>query len=272
MATLSIGVDECSQVSKQTMGERDLDSKRVRFIIRKRFRGIAGERRLGVAWVLLDPVVTSTVYLFVFTVLRASVDGSTVFIGISLIRILQDSVMSGVNSIADFSGGIKAERVRSGVLIRSMIYFRCLDSFFHAIGTVVILFIAYGIGPIGLICFLISAQIVGILSEGLGLNIALIARKFPDIKSFVKHFLTLMFFASPALYPLSNTRGLHRAVNEFNPFTFIVEGCRYFAKRESEIFELDWRVGFFFSALLIFLTFRGYFGIDRHRWRVSTWT
>ena len=117
--------------------DRRLDSQRISFLVKKEFRSIAGDKRLGVAWAVLEPVVMSAVYLFVFTVIRSTVNGATIFVGIILIRVLTDSVMSGVTAITDFSGGIKSERIRSRVLILSKPYFRILDSFFHSIGTIV---------------------------------------------------------------------------------------------------------------------------------------
>jgi ABC-type polysaccharide/polyol phosphate export permease len=271
MVEIAITPEKCFQSSGLTDADRGLDSQRISFLVKKEFRTIAGDKRLGVAWAVLEPVVMSAVYLFVFTVIRSTVNGATVFVGITLIRILTDSVMSGVNAISDFSGGIKSERVRSRVLIMSKLYFRILDSFFHSIGTIVILYFAYGINALGLFSILIASIIIGVLSEGVGLTMAMLVKKVSDVKTLIKYALLLMFFGSPALYPLGVTSGFHRTVNEFNPFTYLVEACRYFSDLDSSVKELDWRLFAVIYTFLAIVSFRGYREIDRLRWRLSTW-
>ena len=56
----------CYETQKLSEDELDLDRLRVRFITLRKLRLMAGRRRLGVAWLILDPVVISLVYLFVF--------------------------------------------------------------------------------------------------------------------------------------------------------------------------------------------------------------
>tara|TARA_B100000287_G_scaffold414411_1_gene446973 strand:- start:278 stop:1093 length:816 start_codon:yes stop_codon:yes gene_type:complete len=251
--------------------EKRANRSRVWFIASKRFRAVVGQKKLGFIWLLLDPVLMSSVYLFVFTVLRASVSGESIFIGISLIRIFQVSIKSGLNAVNDFSGGIKAERIRTEVLTNSMIFFRSTDTLFQSLGTVIILLLAYKISITGLLMFIILAQILGILSEGIGLNLALVSRRIPDIAAAVNYILMLMFFGSPALYPLSVTTGLHREVNEWNPFTYFAESARYFANLDTSIGDIDPAITTGVLLFCVILSIRGYAQIDNIRWRVSNW-
>ena len=107
-------------VSKESCIERSLNSndekidrKRVNFLVRRRIRGIYGNKWLGSIWLILDPVATALVYLLVLTVVRSNPSPESLFIGVSLFRIFQTSFKSGVNSVSDFTGGIKVERVRT---------------------------------------------------------------------------------------------------------------------------------------------------------------
>ncbi|MED5271341.1 MAG: ABC transporter permease [Candidatus Thermoplasmatota archaeon] len=267
-----INPDYCKELGPLTTDDLNLDKNRATFILKKKFRRISGRRRLGLLWMVLDPIVTSFVYLFVFTVLRASAKVETIFIGITLFRLMQLSLKTGMNSIDDFSGGLKAERVRTRVLKTSMIKFRIIDSFLQSFGVALILLIGYGIPLIGIMIFLLIAQIIGFLSEGLGMNLAPLAKNIPDLKNIVNYFLMVLFFASPALYPMSYTTGLHRTLNEFHPFPYFVETARYFAGLDSVILELDFRIFVLFSLILIVLTIRGYSIIDKLRWRITTWS
>ena len=68
----------------------------------------------------------------------------------------------------------------------------------------------------------------------------------------------VLFFASPALYPMSSLKEYIRTLNEFHPFPYFVETSRYFANLDSVI--LRFRLSYFciFLILLIILTIRGY--------------
>ena len=61
----------CKEVGALGPDEIKLDRNRMKFILKKRFRHLSGRKRLGLVWIVLDPIVISLVYLFVFTVLRA---------------------------------------------------------------------------------------------------------------------------------------------------------------------------------------------------------
>mgnify|MGYP001362812392 CR=1 FL=1 len=267
-----INPDFCKEVGNLGPDDLKLDRNRTTFILKKKFRKISGRRRLGLIWLVLDPVVTSLVYLLVFTVLRASTTVETVFIGITLFRLMQMSLKTGMNSIQDFTGGLRAERVRTRVLRGSMIKYRILDNFLQSVGVGVILLLVYNVSFQGIIAFFIIAQAIGFLSEGVGMNLAPLARKIPDITNLVNYVMMLLFFASPALYPMNKTTGLHYRLNELHPFTYFVELSRYFAELDSAILDLDYRIFAAFIITLLILILRGYSLIDKLRWRMTTWS
>jgi ABC-2 type transport system permease protein len=267
-----INPDFCKELGELSNEDLKLDRNRTSFILKKKFRKISGRKRLGLIWMILDPIVISLVYLFVFTVLRASTKVESVFIGITLFRLMQVSLKTGMKSIQDFSGGLKAERVRTRVLINALLKYRIIDNFLQSFGVALILLIGYNVSFLGILAFLFIAQIIGFLSEGLGMNLAPIVKNIPDISNLVNYILMVLFFASPALYPMSFTTGIHYKLNELNPFTYFVETSRFFADLDSVILELDLRIYGLFLLILGILTFRGYFLIDKLRWRMTTWS
>ena len=122
--------DEYKEVGEIDKEQIFLDQRRSAFILRNKFRSLAGDKRLGVLWVVLEPLVMSLVYLFVLTVLRSSISSESIFIGISLWGLATVSLMSGVQCLDDFSGGLKCERVRTWVLVKAYVsiqgYRQCL--------------------------------------------------------------------------------------------------------------------------------------------------
>ena len=267
-----IDSDGCRDSGKLPPEELLLDRKRVSFVIRNKLRSSVGKKRLGVIWLILDPVAMSLVYLFVLTVVRARLDMESLFIGVSMFRIFQSSFKSGVNSIKDFSGGIMCERVRSRVLVSASMRFRILEATLQSSAIAVILLTYLDVKAVAVLSFIIISLLMGFLAEGVGLNLSRLVRRIPDLSNIVTYFLLFMFFGSPVLYPMSMTEGLHYRINEFNPFAYFVEFVRYLADLESAIGMLPERQTIAIFSIVIILAIRGYTQIDRLRWEVSSWS
>ena len=269
---LRITSEYCSEEGKLTEDEISLDKSRVKFILRRKIRGMAGRKRLGSLWLVLHPVLLSLVYLFVFTVIRSNPNSVNIFVGISMFNIFSSSIKSGVNSVRDFSGGIKGERVRTRVVSKAMLNYRVVDVLLQSSGVSVILFCFLGVGMMGIIAFTLLCLVVGIVAELFALNLSLAVRRVPDISNFIDYSLMLMFFGSPVLYPMSMTSGLHRTINEYNPFAFFVEGARRFVDVDSVIDEILGPEAFAILFVIGILSMRGYHTLDRLRWEVSSWS
>ena len=268
---LSIEPSECREIGELTEIEKTLDRRRASFILSRRIRGMAGRRKLGVAWLVLDPIATSMVYVFVFTVIRSNPSITSILMGIGMFRIFQASFNSGVSSVKDYSGGLKGERVRTRVLTRSMLNYRIIDNSLQSIGIASILLVL-GTPIVGIFSFLALCQVMGILTEGVGLNLALIARRIPDLTNLIRYLLLLMFFASPALYPMSLASGYHYRANEINPFAYFIEASRWMSELDSSINDIS--IGLIGIVLgpFLFLAIRGYLSLDKQRWEVSKWS
>ena len=88
---------------KQTVSrERAL----IRYQIWNNMRNKSKNDRLGKTWLIINPLVTSLIYVFVFTVIRANINTMNIIIGITIYRVFSVSVRSGVSSIKDYRGGI----------------------------------------------------------------------------------------------------------------------------------------------------------------------
>ena len=137
-----------------------LDLLRAKFILNKKIRRIAGSRRLGNLWLVLDPIFTSIVYYFVFTVIRHKADPESVFIGLTYIRMLQMSLKHGYINNIDYSGGINIERVRTRALVISEYFLGFSNSFFMCLGiSILFILLTTFIAPIAIISCINSTKI-----------------------------------------------------------------------------------------------------------------
>ncbi len=264
--------ESCSESGQFTETEKSLDKRRASFILKNKFRRMAGNRRLGVLWIALDPIIQSLIYLFVFIVIRGKLNPESLFIGITLWRLAAASVNSGMKAVQDYSGGLRSERIRTRALIIPILQYRVIDCFVSTVGVAAILYFYYNVPGTGVLAFLAIAQIMGVLFEGSSLNLYMITRSYPDLTNIISHFLRFMFFAGPVLYPMSLMSGWHYRFNEFNPFSYFAELSRHLCGIEGVYAELSQATFLFFVGSLVILTFRGYSKIDWYRWKVSTWS
>ena len=71
----------------------------IKYQISNNLRRQISNTRLGILWLIINPLVTSLIYVFVFTVMSANVDAMSIIIGIGIFRVFGLSVRSGIASI-----------------------------------------------------------------------------------------------------------------------------------------------------------------------------
>lgn len=264
--------ESCREFPADSKAAWKLDVIRAKFIVKKQFNSKAGSKRLGVLWLVLDPLITTLIFLFVFTVIKYRPDMVGLFIGLTMLRGLQESIKNGVKTTMDFRGGMIIERINSRALILSEIFLIFYNTAFVSIGTMVILFAVFDVTIFGNLLFLLAMLINSIVWYGFGRMLAPLAVKIPDIETMVGYFGFLMFFMSPCLYTLGETKGLHRTINMYNPFSFTVEFARKWSTDSTDFELLDPIVGGLIFASLFLVFIIGLKMIDSIRWRTSTWS
>jgi len=250
-----------------------LDILRGKFILNKKLRRIAGSKRLGNIWLVLDPIFTSLVYYFVFTVIRHKSDPESVFIGLTYIRMLQMSLKHGYINSIDYSGGIKIERVRTRALIFSEYFLGISNSFFMCLGISILFVVFFEIlDPLSILIFYILGFVNYFFWYSAGNLFSPIGLRIPDTNALVTYFGLMMFFGSPALYPLSSTTGIHRTINLYNPFSFCVEPIRHLLIGTDDYLLLNPNIGYFYLLFMIGALIYTSYRFDKIRWRISAWS
>ncbi len=268
-----ISPQKCMDIVSDRKGALRLDLLRAKFILNKKIRRIAGSRRLGNLWLVLDPIFMSLVYYFVFTVIKHKTDPESVFIGLTYIRMAQTALKHGYINNVDYSGGINIERVRTRALVLSEYFLALSNSFFMCFGISVIFVLVFGItDPLAILIFYLLGFLNYFFWYSASNIFSPIGIRIPDTHSLVTYFGLMLFFGSPALYPLSSTTGLHRDLNLFNPFSFCVEPARYLLIGTEDYLLLEPFFGMlYFTLMFFFLTFTA-IRFDKIRWRYSTWS
>jgi len=195
--------------------------------LRARYRGSL----LGVFWSLINPLLLLLIYTFVFTVVMPGARGTALepfavfmFCGILPWSWFSSSLLESANVLV--SGGnlirkvlFPAEVLPIVTVLSGMVNF-CLG--LPVLGA----FLLYYRVPVsGTDLLLLPALVVlqALLTVGLALIASSLTVLFRDVRDLLASALTLWFFATPIIYPLSAAPGRVQRVLRLNPMTPLVE-------------------------------------------------
>ena len=247
------------------------DFRRGSFILRKELSVRSGFLRLSYLWLVLEPLFLALVYYLVFSTLRASLNLTSLFIGLGLMMSFTRGLNSGLN-IKLKDGGLMIDRVSSRAVIIGKISILFVDSIFIISGISLVLFFFYDVEILPILLMTFFSTVIVICSHSLYSVFQPIVIMIPDTAKILRFSGLAVFFGSPVLYPLGMTTGLHRTISLYNPFSYFVEPVRYFAINSEDVFLLIPEVALaycLFFAILIILSIRR---IEQIRWRTSTWS
>ena len=195
---------------------------------------------LGYLWSILDPLVMSAIYWFVFTQVFQRTVGDEPYI-VFLITALLPWVWFNA-SVSDFTRAFSkdARLVRSTAIPRTIWVNRVVLSkgieFLCSIPVLALFIVVsqFGEDPAqlnwGLLWFPVAVFLQTVLLVGLGLLVAPLCVLWTDLERTTKLILRALFYASPVIYGVANLPAPFDALAAFNPL--------------SGIFAL-YRVGFF---------------------------
>jgi ABC-2 type transport system permease protein len=191
---------------------------------------------LGYVWTILDPLLMTGVYWFVFSVVftRGGV-GESPYILFLILGLLSWQWFSG--SVTDTARALTSESrlVRSTRLPREIWVLKVVGSkgleFFFSLPVVVLFMIGYRKPPAWeLALFPLAVLLQAILLTGIGLVLAATTVLVRDLQRVVRIGLRVMFYLSPVIYSVNRIDiGPLRELFALNPMTGIIELYRALA-------------------------------------------
>lgn len=181
---------------------------------------------LGYLWSILDPLLMSLIYWFVFTQIFQRTVGEDPYIVFLLTALLPWVWFNG--AIGDSTRAFlrDAKLVRSTTIPRTIWVNRIVLSKgieFLASLPVLVLFAVFSGAEVNidLIYFPLAIILQAVLTVGVGLIVAPLVVFFRDLERAVKLILRLLFYASPIIYGTSNLPDGFEVVAAFNPLSGI---------------------------------------------------
>ena len=186
---------------------------------------------LGIAWVLLQPVITTVIFTTIFLKLGTAQDLEVpyplfAFSGFTLWTFVNAAINNCSNSLVNHSNLITKVYFPRLVIPISAVGATLVDLFFGLI-SLVLAMLVYKVTPTWHVIFLPLLIVPAIfLSLGIGIFTAALNVKYRDVKYILPFLLQVFMFISPVFYSLSMLSKDSVWLWEFNPLTGILENFR----------------------------------------------
>ena len=256
---------ELKQTVKKTIDQRYI----LITLIKRDFSSRYLSSFIGLPWAIIQPAMYVFVVWFAFTYgLRGGVSGSGVphapwlMLGLIPWMFISQTMIVSANSLSEYSFLIKKTNVPI-VLIPMIKVFSGMIVHIILVSIIMLLLIFfYDIYPtiywIQIIFYLFALTI---LLTGISWFVSSVNVFIKDMAHFVNIIVTMLFWATPIIWPFSFLSGNYRYVALLNPFFYITEGYRYTFVEETWFFEYtEMNVFFWTFTIMIFvvggLTFR----------------
>ncbi len=235
--------------------------------LKARYRGSL----LGVVWSFINPLLLLLIYTFVFTVVLPGARPPELepfalfmFCGILPWSWFSSSLLESSNVLIAGGNLIKKVLFPAEVLPITTVL-AGLAHFFLGLPILAAFLIYYraDIAATDLAWFPVIVLIQLLLTLGLALIVSALTVHFRDIRDLLANLLTLWFFATPIIYPISQAPAAVQRVLNLNPFTHLAVAYQEVLFRPGRFAE--WPRLLLVGAASIGVFFLGYLLFDRLR-------
>ncbi len=226
----------------------------VQQLVRRDFQNKYLASYIGLPWAFIQPAALILVMWFAFTygLKIKTMDGQSSFVpwlicGMVPWLYISETITSSSRSLLEYSYLIKKTSFKIGIIPIIKIFTGLAIHLFFII-VIVVFVLAYGHKPniywIQIIYYMFATFI---LLTGVGWLVSSITVFVRDIGHFITVGTTILFWATPIIWPYSMLTGNMKYLALLNPFFYIVEGYRYTFLYDIWFFEYTEMNIFFWS-------------------------
>ena len=252
---------------RQLFRYRALISSLVARELKARYRGSV----LGFFWSFINPLLLLLIYTVVFTVVMPNVHPPELepfalfmFCGLLPWTWFSSSLLESSNVLVAGGNLIKkvlfpAEVLPIVTVLAGLVHF-CLG-----LPILVAFLIYYRVPatPTDLLWFPVIVAVQLVLTIGLALLVSALTVHFRDVRDLLSNLLTLWFFATPIIYPITQAPERVRRLLYLNPFTHLAIAYQEVLFRPGPFTQWGRLLAVGAASVLVFLF--GYFVFDRLR-------
>ena len=235
--------------------------------LKARYRGSV----LGFFWSFINPLLLLTVYTIVFTVVLPGFRGVEVepyalflFCGLLPWTWFSSALLESANSL--IAGGNLIKKVLFPAEVLPIV--AVLSNMFHFFFALPILalFLVFYARPTQLIelaWFPVVVFVQLILTLGLGLVLSAMTVHFRDLRDLLGNLLTLWFFSTPIIYPMSMVPAEGKFIMDLNPFAHLAISYQEVLFYDGPFGHWRWLLALAGASVVVFLA--GFALFDRLR-------
>jgi lipopolysaccharide transport system permease protein len=186
---------------------------------------------IGVLWVVLQPVLTTAIFTFVFTRFASFDSIVAPYPVFALSGLVIWMFFNSAVFISSVSLVVNSNLVTKVYFPRLILPFSaalsCLVDFVIALAVLAVFVVYYG-APVSWQIIFAPVFILAVifLALGVGSLLASLSVRFRDVKHAVNFLLQVWMFSSPVFYPSNIFSGKWQTLYALNPLTGIIEGFR----------------------------------------------
>jgi ABC-type polysaccharide/polyol phosphate export permease len=252
---------------RQLLRHRALVQSLVARELKARYRGST----LGVLWSFVNPLLLLSIYTFVFTAVmpaarNAGIEPFSLFLfcGILPWTWFSSSLLESTNALIS-SGNLIRKVLFPAEVLPIVTVFAGLVHFCLGLPILAAFFLYYRVPvPVADLAWLpliVVEQLL--LTLGLALLLSVLTVHFRDLRDIVGNMLTLTFFLTPIIYPLSQAPAWARPFLNLNPFTTLAVSYQEVLIVPGPF--LGWARLLMFGGVSVLVFAAGYFVFDRLR-------
>ena len=235
--------------------------------LKARYRGSV----LGFFWSFVNPLLLLLIYSFVFTVVLPGVHPPELepfalfmFCGILPWTWFSSSLLES-SSVLIAGGNLIRKVLFPAEVLPIVTVLAGLAHFCLGLPILAAFLIYYRVAvhPADLLWFPVIVLVQLVLTLGLALFVSAVTVHFRDVRDLLANLLTLWFFATPIIYPLSQAPPNVQRLLSLNPFTPLAQAYQEVLFKPGPFTAWPRLLGVGVASLVVFLA--GYFVFDRLR-------
>lgn len=235
--------------------------------VKVRYRGSI----LGFFWSFINPLLLLLVYTFVFSVVLkgfrpVDIEPYALFLFCGLLpwTWFSSALLESSNSLIVNSNLIKKVLFPAEVLPIVSVLSHMVH-FVLALPILVIFIVFYGksLQLIELIWFPVVILVQLVLTIGLALFLSALTVHFRDVRDLLSNVLTLWFFATPIIYPMSMVPSAGKFMMDLNPFSHLAIAYQEILFFDGDFGHWKWLLVLLVVSIVLFMC--GYALFDRLR-------
>lgn len=221
---------------------------------------------IGLPWAFIQPAMYIFVIYLAFSLgLRGGNSGTSgafapwLIIGIIPWLFISQTMIVSSNSMSEYSFLIKKTNIPVEMIPIIKVFSGMIVHILLIVVFVIIIIFSYGLKPtiywIQIFYYLFALTV---LLSGISLFVASVNVFIKDMAHLVNIATTMLFWATPIIWPYSRLSGNYRYIALLNPFFYIIEGYRYTFITKQWFFEYT-EMNILFWTFTLFICFLGAF-------------